>query len=308
MISWLLFQQIVVLFLMIAMGWIIVKAGFLKAGDSKVLSVVCLYLVVPCMQIQAFQVEYSDSIRNGFFLALTAALLIHGILFATVYGTNRIFHFSDVEKGSILYSNAGNLIVPLVTAILGEDWVIYASAFMFVQALILWSHGKLLMQGTSGKIEWKKILLNVNILATLLGASLFFAHIQIGGILSDTIKGVSKMIGPISMFAIGMTLADVKWKEVFRNKRIYLVALLKMIVIPVICLFVLKFTPLYTLIDNGKMILLVSLLAVFAPSGATIPQMALVYNRDADYASSINVFTTLICIATMPLLTYFYML
>ena len=80
-----------------------------------------------------------------------------------------------------------------------------------------------------------------------------------------------------------------------------------MIVLPTVILLILKYTPLHTLLPQGRMILLVSLLAVIAPSGATIPQMAQLYGCNADYASSINVITTLICIVTMPLLTLFYL-
>ena len=47
-ISILLMEQIVELFIMILMGFIIVKAGIVKDEDSKVLSKVVLYLIIPC--------------------------------------------------------------------------------------------------------------------------------------------------------------------------------------------------------------------------------------------------------------------
>ncbi len=305
MIALLLFKQIFVLFLMMSMGYAIVKCRFLKSDDSKVLSTVCLYLVVPCMQIKAFQVHYTNAVRNGFLLALFAAVLVHIFLFAITYAFKRPFRLTDEETGSILYSNAGNLIVPLVTAILGASWVIYASAFMFVQGILLWSHGKVLMQRRKN-FNLLRILGNINIAATLLGAALFFGRIELTGIVADTISGVAAMIGPISMIAIGMILANVQWNKLFTNRRIYWIVALKMIVLPIIILLLLKYAPLYPLVPKGRMILLVSLLAVIAPSGATIPQMAQIYDRDADYASSINVITTLICIVTMPLLTLLY--
>lgn len=306
MIALLLFKQIFVLFLMMGMGCAIVKSRFLKSDDSKILSTVCLYLVVPCMQIKAFQVHYTNTVRNGFLLALTAAVLIHILLFAITYAFKRPLHLTDEETGSILYSNAGNLIVPLVTAILGTSWVIYASAFMFVQGILLWSHGKAIMQRQKN-FNLLQILGNINIAATLLGAVLFFCRIKLTGIIANTISGVAAMIGPISMIAIGMILANVQWGKLFTNRRIYWIVALKMIVLPTIILLILKYTPLHTLLPQGRMILLVSLLAVIAPSGATIPQMAQLYSRNADYASSINVITTLICIVTMPLLTLLYL-
>lgn len=303
--SWLLFAQIVVLFLMMGMGVIIVKTGLLKASDSRILSTVCLYLVVPCMQIQAFQVTYSETVRAGFMLALLAAVIINAIQFSFVYLLQRPLGFTDEERDSLLYSNAGNFIVPLVAAVLGEDHVIYASAFILIQGMLLWSHGRATLE-RSGRIDFKKILLDVNILSIFIGAILFFAKITLDGVVADTIHGVARMIGPISMFSIGMVLAGVHWREVFANKRIYLIVLLKMVVMPGIILLVLKFSALKTLIPGGESLLLISLLAVLAPSGSSIPQMALIYHRDADYASAINALTTVVCVVTMPLMAWLY--
>ena len=55
-ISILLMKQIAELFLMILMGYLVVKAGIVTAEDSKVLSKIVLYLVIPCVIIHAFQV------------------------------------------------------------------------------------------------------------------------------------------------------------------------------------------------------------------------------------------------------------
>lgn len=44
---------------MILMGFIIVKAGIVKEEDSKVLSKIVLYLIIPCVIINAFQVDYT---------------------------------------------------------------------------------------------------------------------------------------------------------------------------------------------------------------------------------------------------------
>lgn len=52
-ISLLLMQQIAQLFLILIMGYAVVKVGLLKASDSRVLSVVMVYLVTPCVIINA---------------------------------------------------------------------------------------------------------------------------------------------------------------------------------------------------------------------------------------------------------------
>mgnify|MGYP000124719318 FL=1 len=56
-ISILLFWQILSMFLMLLMGFALVKAGLLKAQDSRILSVLLLYLALPCAILDSFQVE-----------------------------------------------------------------------------------------------------------------------------------------------------------------------------------------------------------------------------------------------------------
>ena len=64
-ISLILMQQIAQLFLILLMGYAVVKAGLLKASDSKVLSVVFVYLVMPCVVLNAFQIKDTPEIRTG---------------------------------------------------------------------------------------------------------------------------------------------------------------------------------------------------------------------------------------------------
>ena len=50
----LLTKQIAELFIMILLGFILVKSSLLTERDSKVLSTVALYIVTPCVIINAF--------------------------------------------------------------------------------------------------------------------------------------------------------------------------------------------------------------------------------------------------------------
>ena len=79
-ISILLAQQIAQLFLMIFMGFLIVKAGLLKDEDSKVLSKIVLYLIIPCVILNAFQVDYTPETMRGCVVAFAASLLMQVVL------------------------------------------------------------------------------------------------------------------------------------------------------------------------------------------------------------------------------------
>lgn len=195
MITLQLLQQIIVFFLMMACGFAVVKRGLIDAKSSKTLSVICIYIIMPCVMINAFQIEYSRSIRNGFLLAVAAAILIHILLLVFVQIIGRPLKLSVVEKESIIYSNSGNLVIPLVTVVLGEEWVIYASAFLSVQMILMWTHGQSLMEAKAG-VNWKKILCNINLIAIILGIVLFFAQIRLPVILGNAMGQISATLGP----------------------------------------------------------------------------------------------------------------
>lgn len=135
-LSILLMEQIAKLFIMIFMGYAVVKMGLLKDEDSKVLSTLVLYLIVPCVILNAFQVDYTPEKVSGLELACIASLLLLFILLPIVNLIGKVLHLNEVETMSIYYSNSGNLIVPLVAFMLGDKWVFYACVFMGNQRII----------------------------------------------------------------------------------------------------------------------------------------------------------------------------
>lgn len=76
-VSLLLMQQIAQLFIVLLMGYVVVKAGLLKASDSKVLSVVFVYLVMPCVVLNAFQIDDTPQIRTGLLYSMGIAVGMH---------------------------------------------------------------------------------------------------------------------------------------------------------------------------------------------------------------------------------------
>ena len=204
------------------------------------------------------------------------------------YFIGPLLHFNGVEKASIIYSNAGNLVIPLVSSILGPDWVIYSSAYVSVQLFLLWSHGKMMICEEK-KPDFKKIITNTNMIAILFGIFLFLAQISLPGPVDSAVRSLGSM-------------------EILTFPHIGLVTILRLIGVPLLTILLLKFSGLASFAENGSQILLVTLLATITPSASTITQMAQVYGKDARYAGAINVITTLFCMITMPIMVYLYQL
>ena len=304
-ISLLLMNQIIQLFIMIFMGFIIVKAKLLKAEDSKILSVIVLYLIIPCVIINAFQVDYTPQTVKGLLIALAGSVMTQVILLIVVSILGRVFHLNEVEVASIYYSNSGNLIVPIVTFILGKEWVLYGCVFMSVQLVFIWTHCKKIISRES-TYDWRKIVLNINMISIAIGIVLFLTRIHLPAIINNTLSAVGSMIGPASMIVTGMLFAGMDFKQIFANKRVYFVSFFRLIIVPVIALFLIKCRQLSTFSSNGNKLMLIVFLAIITPSASTVTQMCQVYENDSQYASAINVVTTLLAIVTMPLMVMLF--
>ena len=304
-ISLLLMNQIIQLFIMIFMGFIIVKAKLLKAEDSKILSVIVLYLIIPCVIINAFQVNYTKDTVQGLLITLAASVLTQIILLIVISVSGKFLHLNEVEIASIYYSNSGNLIVPIVTFILGKEWVLYGCVFMSVQLVFIWTHCKKIISRES-TYDWRKIVLNINMISIAIGIILFLTRIHLPAIINNTLSAVGSMIGPASMIVTGMLFAGMDFKQIFANKRVYFVSFLRLIIVPVIALFLIKCSQLSTFSSNGNKLMLIVFLAIITPSASTVTQMCQVYGNDSQYASAINVVTTLLAIITMPLMVMLF--
>ena len=304
--SLLLLKQIVSLFLMMACGFVFVKLKMLKSTDSKALSVLSIRLIVPCVIVKSFQIELTPDVRDGFLLAVIAAVLAHILLLAISLIYKKGLKLDAVERASALYSNAGNLIIPLVTAILGDEWVIYASAFICVQQFFIWTHVQMILSGQKG-VNWKQLVTNVNLISIAVGLILMLLRLRLPDIVMSSVNSLAGTIGPVSMVMLGMLLADADLKQIVRDKRVYLVTALRLIVTPLLMLVMLKLTGLAGRMPEGKTIIYISFMAMMTPAATTITQLSQLYDNRPAFASAANVMTTLLCIVTMPLLTQLFM-
>lgn len=306
-LSLLLMQQICQLFIMIFFGFLLVRTKTLTTNDSKVLSKLLLFVVSPCAIITSFTIELTPDKLIGLALAFLGAIIVHIIYIPLTEVLAKIFGFAPIEKATIIYSNSGNLIIPLVGAILGKEWVLYTSGYMVVQTILLWTHAKSLVLNEKS-YDLKKIFFNVNVIAIIVGLCMFFLQIQLPSLVLTTIDKVGSMMGPIAMIVIGMLIGNMNFRDVFREKRTYLICFMRLVVFPLIIVIVLKLSGLTSLTTDASQIFLITVLAASAPAAATITQFAQLYNKHPGYASIMNVMSVIFSIVTMPMMVMIYQL
>ena len=306
-ISVLLMKQIVSMILTMGCGYALVKAGLLKAEESHTISVLTIYVIFPCSVVNAFRIPYTPQIRNNFLLALAAAVLAHVLMIAVCRLLRAPLRLRAEDCASIIYPNCANLILPLVSSVLGEEWVIYSSAYICVQILFIWTHGLSLIYDGAQPVRIRKIMTNPNLIAAAVGLVLFLFSLPLPSVVDTTLSNISKAIGPVSIIMIGMLLSTYDLREILANSRILVTVALRMLFFPALMLLVFKFSPLASLTGEGTKVLLISLLAISAPSAISVTQMAQLAGADARYAGLINAATTLVCVITMPLIVFLYL-
>lgn len=300
-ISLLLAHEIAQLFLILLAGFVLVRAGLLRAADSKVLSVILVYLVIPCVIIDAFQIEDTPAIRAGLAVSFAAAAAIH-LLFLVLTGLLcRFLGLDAIERATAIYSNAGALVIPLVQALLGQEYVIYSCAFIIVQLVLLWTHGSMILRG-AGALSWKAILTNVNLLSIAAGAVLYAGRIPLPAVLSGAMDDMGALMGPLGMLLAGMAIAESPLRQLVCTPRYYLTAALRLVVYPLAALVLLWATGMAALLPDGRAILMTVYLAAITPACTTITSMVQLYGQDAGKSSALYVMSTLLSIVTMPLM------
>ena len=299
MIPYLLFYKITQLAVIMFFGFVLVKLKVVKSQDSTILSKISLYLLMPAAIINAFDVELSPEVTRGLILSFATAIVIHIILLGIDFLYKKVFKGTCVERASVFYSNAANLIIPIVGYVLGDEWVIYSCGFISVQLAFLWTHGITLFSSEK-KIELKKILLNINMIAIAVGFVFMLAGFRLPVFVKEVTSSLGSMLGIIAMVIAGMLAAKVNFKKMLKNKRLYIVLLMRLILCPLVMLAAIKIAMLWISTTNADKVLLISFLASITPTAATIMQLAQIHKKDADYAVAINIVTTLACILTMP--------
>ncbi|MBR5046642.1 MAG: AEC family transporter [Eubacterium sp.] len=304
-LSYMLLQQILVMAIYILFGYLGVRFGILRTSDSSRLASLVLYIISPALILDAFQISFSVDKMKGFLLAVLASVMMHILFLIFVFLLKKATPLNAIERASLIYPNCGNLLVPLIGAILGKEYVIYCCAFMSVQLFIFWTHGAYIIGGRNA-MNLKKFITNPNVIATVLGLVFFFTGIRLPMIPATAIEKTGACIAPVSMFVIGILIASSNLKRIVASKRSWMICLLRLLAMPLLTVVMLWASRIPWLLADGPKVLFVSFLASAAPVAVNVTQLADVCGEDSVLAGSINILSVFLCILTMPLMTAVY--
>lgn len=336
-----LVSKILSLLVLLGAGVVLVRTKLLKKEDSVTLSKISVFLLSPCVIVSSFSMQVDGQAGQNLLLCFFYAILANFLFLFLGTFLKRPLHLSPVEEMSLEYTNCGNFVLPIVAGVLGEEYLLYVSAYITVYNLLVWTHGIHLFQerdknspeACSNKDYFKevcskedyckaghskeeysngehkanalfKILFNPNILAILFGVFLFFTKISLPAPLSLAISDLGKMIGPISMLITGIVLGTMSFKKILSYRRIYMITAFRLLLFPSIYLLLISILSRIEGFLDNPVLFLVTFLSAMAPSAANVSQFAILYGKEEEYASCINIFTSLCTILSMPILLY----
>lgn len=291
-------QQVLVLFILIAVGFVCGKKGVITEHASKVMTDIVLYVVTPCVMVSAFQRDFSMEILGKIGIA---ALTAGAIIGASIILCRLVFRSKDVSRKKVLqfaviFSNCGFMSLPLQKQLLGDDGWFFGSIFVAMFNIIVWTYGLVDMSGDKKQLSIKKIALNPGIIGAVAAIILFVLPFQLPPIIAQPITHLSALNTPVPMLIIGYYLSKANFRKAFTDGGAYLASLFRLIIIP----FAAAFTMLALHLD--KTMVIAFTIASAAPTAATTTMFAAKFNRDVELSVSVVTLTTVLSLVTMPLI------
>lgn len=296
-----IFNQEVIMLLLIFLGFICFKINLITEEGRKTLSSLVLTIVNPTIIFMAYQKDFETKLIHGLLISFALSAAAFGIAIAVSYLLLRSKNSSetDIERFSAVYSNCGFMGIPLVNALFGSDGVFYLTAFLTMFNLLTWTHGVIQISGVKSFKSAVKAFKSPAVIAIGLGLIFFIFRIKLPSLLSETLEYISAMNTPLAMMSAGASIAQADLIHAIKNKRIYWVSAVKLVVIP--ALLLLLFLPL----PVDRVIKFTVIIAMAAPSAAMGTLFCIRYNKNSCYASEIFAMSTILSMATLPLVMMF---
>ncbi len=304
-------------------GFILAKCKMLGDKGSETISNIVLYVCQPSLVLIGFQgVSYSSEIGINMLivagLTFAAHFIMTGIMFLCVRNKDNSAKINCLRMASI-FGNCGFMGLPMIQSLfsgsaLEGEAIIYCAVVIAVFNILSWTLGVYVITKDKKNISLKKIALNPTIISVIVGVIIFIIAKKplvdlcvpdsAGDIIISKFMKSFELLGhavtPLAMMVIGIKLAKVNIKQIFLDKTAYWCCFFKLIVASLVAILLVTFLPISSVVKY----VLFFLLSV--PAAASTTLFAVKFNSDADSASIMVLLTSILSMATIPLMFLFY--
>lgn len=294
------FNQMLVLFTFMALGYFLNFKGILPLNTSLALSRLETNVLVPCLVFNTFY-KYC-TVENisvkWLHIVYGAALTIVSILIAVFL--SKLFSKDGYLRKIYTYSFAvanfsfmGNAVV---LGIFGEDVLFDYMIFTLPLCLYVYSYGTASLKPDNESKFSIKMFMNPICLAMLFGAIAGLVGLPIPKFLITAISSAGACMSPLAMMLTGFVVANFSIKRLAKVKRIYLASALRLIILPLLFVFVLK------LLKTDSSVIMLTLCATAMPLGLNTVVFPAAYGGDTTPGASMALISHLMSIITIPIM------
>ncbi len=291
-------QQIIILFMLIIAGFVCGKCKLISDSGIKTCTNLALYLATPCVIIKSYIRDFSAEVLGELVISIGLSFAIHllAIVIAQmIFPTKRKTDSSAVNHYAVIFSNAGYMALPLQAAILGDDGVFFGASYVAIFNVMSWTYGLWCMSKEKGSFSPKR-LINPGVVSVIIGIIIFVLSVPVHPNILSVLTHLSNLNTPIPMLIIGYYLSQSNIFDALKNKRIYLVAFLRLILVPSLALAGMYFSGVSTA-------MLVSMtIAASAPVAANTTMFSVMFERDEKLSVNLVSLTTILSVITMPII------
>ena len=328
--------NVALLFIMMIPGVLLKKLKMVPDGFGKGLSNLVLYIAQPALIFLAYVRDFDAEILRNSAYVFALSIVAHA-LFA-VFAMLCFKGAADAQRRMLrfatIFSNAAFMGIPLISVVLEEAYpgaTLYASIYNITFNLFLWSLGVFICTSNrdtnaDGVDDYKEVSstkVNKNddnkvkdgsgsilkaiyhpvTIAAIIGLVFFILPINtyVPGLVTESLTMLKNLVAPLSMVVIGLRLADMKFDGVLKDKHMYLFLAMRHVILPLIIIAIIKLLSLCGINVEYVVSMVVVILAA-TPAASSATMFAEKFDCDAQYVSRLVTISTIISIATMPLL------
>ena len=301
-----LFAKLLTFITLMLAGYAGARKKILCPGFAKSLSWLVMDVFLSCTilnSVTSGSLDISGAQLVKVILLLSLVMLISyafGALVARVFFRGR----ENTPVFELLISVMNNIFIglPIAEALYGATAVLYCALSCIPYNLLLYSYGvwrlrsgKALGGGAAFKI---KDVFTVPLFATLAALLIFIFDIQLPYILRELISTTASATMPASMIVIGATLGGVKIADGFKERYVYLIGLMRLVIVPAAVWFIVG------LLSTDAMLVATCTIIAACPSAVVVSILALQNDYDAAFSSNAVLVTTALSMVSLPVWVY----
>jgi len=227
------------LFVCIALGFTLTKTKILPANSGPTIAKLETWMFAPSLSFVTMARYCTPKILGeNVRLIIISSVFVIAAVFIAIALSHLFVREKSPERGifqyALTFANHGFLGDPLILAVFGEEMLFYYKLFTFPMYIVTYTWGLSVIIPTKEKSNPLKKLLNPPLIALCIG--MIVGLLGIGDNLPDfmtsTLDSLKSCMGPLAMILCGITVARFDIKEMITAKKVYIAAVLRLLIIP----------------------------------------------------------------------------